>query len=231
MRTIVILEDNEEHYIQMKKIILQMSEDFKILTYSNTDKFLKDIELFPNYSIFILDIMLNKANGIDIANTLCKTKIGPNIIFVSSYLEKATEVYEVNHCYFIYKPELKIRLPIAIRKALSIIMQSQQKLTVQLKDCIKIIYFVTILYVERKNRYTFIYCTNETIKTLLKVNDIVKEFPDYFLRCHYSFIVNLNYVTALEREHFIIADKFVAPISRAFAYQVRKEFHDYLLHE
>lgn len=231
MRTIVILEDNEEHCKQIKNIILQMNENFKILTYSNPEKFIKDLESFPNYTIFILDIMLNKANGIDIANLLWHSQTGASVIFVSSYLEKATEIYEVNHCYFVYKPELKIRLPMAIHKAIYMIIQSQKKLSVQLKDCIRIINFGTILYVERKKRQTYIHCEKETIKTSLRVNDIAKKLPDYFLRCHNSYIVNLNYVTAYERERFIVAEEYAAPISRAYSHQVRKEFHDFLLHE
>lgn len=231
MYTIVILEDNKEHSTQIKNIILQMDEDFEIHIYSNTELFLKDIESFPNYTIFILDIMLNKANGIDIAHLLWNTKIGPHIIFISSFLEKATEVYEVNHCYFVYKPQLEIRLPMAIHKVIFMIKQAKKKLVIQLKDRIRIIPFGTILYVERKKRYTYIHCEDETIKTTLKINDIAKKLPPYFLRCHNSYIVNLNYVTSLERERFIIANEFFTPISRAFSYQVRKQFHDFLMHE
>jgi two-component SAPR family response regulator len=56
-------------------------------------------------------------NGIDFASKI--NQIAPSciIIFISNYLNYATEVYDVAHVYFILKSELNERLPRALEKA------------------------------------------------------------------------------------------------------------------
>lgn len=56
----------------------------------------------------------------------------------------------------------------AIEKAIHQIIESQKVLTISLKDKTKIILLNDIMYIERIQRYSYIYTVHETIKTAQK---------------------------------------------------------------
>ena len=51
--------------------------------------------------------------------------------------------------------------------------------------------------------------------------------PSLFVRCHKSFIVNLNQVTRLAPEGFYLGDKLIG-ISRSYSAQAKVAYHDHL---
>lgn len=231
MKNIVIIDDLSEHMTQMETIIMQMNEDFIIKKYNNPQLLHENITSFPIDTIFIIDILIGEVNGIEFAKEILEKLADAHIIFISSYLEKATEVYEVDHCYFVYKPEMTKRLPLAIHKALNNIQLSHQILSIQLKDKIKIIQTKDIYYLERHKRTTYIYCQDEVIQTALKLKDLLPSLPFPFIRCHNSYIVNLDMVSECKRTYIILHNNDInpIPISRAYHQSVKETFHKYLL--
>lgn len=229
MYTIAIVDDKKEHIQQMKKIILEMKTSFQMKEYTQPEHFLQEIESFPKNTIFILDIMLNQINGIDIATHILQIHPLAQIIFISSYLEKATEVYEVDHCYFVYKPEMENKLSNAIHKAIDKMESLKKTLHVQLKDKIKIISLCDIIYFERDKRTTYIHCLHEQIKTGIKIDEFLNFLPSSFVRCHHSYIINLDTVTEYKRDHFLLMNQIVIPISRSYYQNTKRQFNQYLL--
>lgn len=230
MQTIVIVDDLIEHIHQIEDIIQHTFTNIKIETYTNPQNLLKNLEHYQEHTIFILDIMLDKINGIDLAQTILHVIKHAQIIFISSYLEKATDVYDVEHCYFVYKPELTRRLPLAIHKALDYIEQAHQTLVIQLKEKTQIINTQDIEYLERDKRTTYIHCQHEIIKTSMKLSEFISILPSMFVRCHNSYIVNLNHIKEYKREHFILNnnDYTIIPISRAYHQNVKEQFHKHI---
>lgn len=231
MKNIIIIDDILEHTKQMENIINGMTEKFTINSYSHPSDILNNINTIEPNSIFILDILLENMNGINLAHLILNKAPNACIIFISSYLEKATEVYDVPHCYFVYKPEMKKRLPLAIKKAIQSIDDANKKLIVNLKDKTQLISIDDINYFERNKRTTYIHCHNETIKTSIKINDFITQLPETFVRCHNSYIVNLNSVSEFCRENFILNNKnnSLIPISRAYRQDVKEKFHKFLM--
>lgn len=229
MRTIIIVDQMIEYIDEIKDMILTMKEKFNIVHYTHIPTFLQELNNYPEYSIFIINILLINANGIDLAQTIIQAIKGSQIIFVSDSLEKATEVYEVDHCYFIYKPQLAYRLPFAIHKALEIIHQAQKSISLILKDRILVVQCGDIVYVERSRRYTYIHCLHETIKTSLMIYEVYKKLPDEFVRCHHNYIVNMYYIKEYEKDKFYLMNDLIIPISRSYHLTVREQFHQYLI--
>lgn len=231
MKTIVIVDDTSEHINQMNTIIQQMNEKFQIKEYQDISQVLNDLHTFSSLTIFIIDIILGHQNGINLANDIIDKIKDAQIIFISSFLEKATDVYDVEHCYFVYKPEMSKRLSKAIKKAFENIELVHQELVLELKDRIEIIKTNEIKYLERDKRTTYIHCQNDTIKTSLKIKELLSLLPCMFIRCHNSYIVNLNQIKEYKRECFILNDKdlTVIPISRTYHQDVRDQFHKHIL--
>ena len=72
------------------------------------------------------------------------------IIFISGYVRYAPEVYEVPHVYFVWKPDLEVRLPQALQAACR--ESRRSVLPLNWKGHKKFIFMDEIMYIERELR-------------------------------------------------------------------------------
>ena len=58
--------------------------------------------------------------------------------------------------------------------------------------------------------------------TYRKLDDVHKELPDYFLRCHQSYLVNMKHIACMRQLRLELDDGRIIPVSRP-RYQEAKE--------
>ncbi|MGN1276379.1 MAG: LytR/AlgR family response regulator transcription factor, partial [Floccifex sp.] len=120
---IAICDDHKAQVENIKKCIqkLNLNKEVELCTFTNEEEMIQMCTKINRNFIFILDIVLqDNVSGIDIAKKINELFPKSVIIFISSYLEKVTDIFEVEQCYFIYKPEMEKRLQDALEKAISI---------------------------------------------------------------------------------------------------------------
>ena len=83
-----------------------------------------------------------------------------------------------------------------------------------------------IMYVERDRRCCYIFLVNgESRKVLLSFEQAAEEFRHpMFLRCHNSFIINLNYLQQYLSKAFVLKNGKEIPISRSYQKACRQTF-------
>ena len=230
MNQIVIIDDMKQHIDRILPFLNDLPHD-AIKTYQSVSEFTKDRDTLSDYSIFILDICIDQDDGIELAKNILQLFPSSQIIFISSFLEKAIDVYEVEHCYFIYKPKLEAYLPDALNKASHKIEEAKQCLIIQLKDKVKVIRFADIIYIERNKRNTFIHTVSETIRYAENLNLLDEQLPDYFIRCHNSFIFNIKFALEIKRTSVLLENRITIPVSRKYQLNVKAATHHYLMKE
>lgn len=178
--------------------------------------------------IAVLDIAMGEMSGIELAKRLNALAPGCRIIFLTGYLNYATEVYSAEHCYFILKSELKFRIGDALEKALAAIDPAHSttpSLIIKMRSKTIPVSISTVKYIERIKRQTRVatmegeYITYQTPKEL-----ITGEVEKYFLRCHQSFWVQPNAVKSMDGNDFVMQSGEHIPISRSLKPLVKEKF-------
>ena len=94
----------------------------------------------------------------------------------------------------------------------------ERPLGIQSSHALKTVYPRQIAFVESKRRVLHIHVErasrHELITTYARLGDLERELPSYFVRCHKSFLVNLNFVDEVRREAFSLSTGDEVPISR-----------------
>lgn len=230
MMNIVILDDQEAQIHKMEKLILSLKiEDTHIQKYQNEDVLFNNIKNINEYSIFLIDIVLNQKSGVEVAQIINEYIRGAIVIFISNYLDKVVDIYDVSHYYFIYKPELEKRLPIALNKAVKSLDQMKETLPIICKGKMIILHTEEILYLERQKHTTFIIDQNQEVSCSHKLDEMIIKLPSYFIRCHRSFIVNAKKVREVKRNEFILENNVHIPISRTYQKVALDKFQKYLM--
>lgn len=87
-----------------------------------------------------------------------------------------------------------------------------------------------ILYLERNARNTFIFTKDRTLRCTATVDDLEKELPDYFGRCHKSYLVNMYEIQKVSRTEILMKNGTEIPISRNRYFPFLEKYEDFLSH-
>lgn len=169
--------------------------------------------------LLIIDIVLKDDNGIFLAEDIQKIQPDIKIIFVTGY---GNEYYE--NIYKHITPQGFLEKPIQYNILNFFIKQAEnefKKKTAKLKisyDFKK--YLITIndiLYIQSTKRVCEIITNDKTYRCYKKLSDFQKELPEYFARCHQSYIVNAKYIASYQSGQFTLTTGSIIPISDSYA--------------
>ena len=91
-------------------------EEFQITVFADAPSFLSSaVEL---YDAVFLDVCIGNDNGMDVAKTLRQRSPEGVLVFVSSYLEFATQGYQLEAMDYLLKNDLEQLFPLCIQRGL-----------------------------------------------------------------------------------------------------------------
>lgn len=217
---VVICDKDKEYAHQIMKELTSKSQNMIEFQYvCDGESFTKCVKESKNPDLILMDILSGSSehsvNGIELVSKAAPFIRKSLVVFISDSCEYITDVYEVPHFAFILKREMikrcnwllgKIR---GLQKHKSLLfLESGKKKTM--------IPTWQILYLERDRRSTYIHTTEGEYRSSAKLVDFQQQLDEkMFARCHNSYIVNLDYVTAYHRTEFYIEHDKKIPISRS----------------
>ncbi len=163
----------------------------KTTSASNVIDYLKDNKV----DVLILDINLNsEITGCDIADMVRKKNKDVYIIFSTGHLEYALIAYKYKTFDYLPKPIVEERLQETILRLMDDIKLTPSKF-IKLNNNKTIINQDEINYI-KKDGMKLVFCTNNrTYETYSSFNKIKNSLPENFVRCHKSYIVNVQNIS------------------------------------
>jgi DNA-binding LytR/AlgR family response regulator len=151
------------------------------------------------------------------------------IIFISGYDKYYTKVYDVDHVYFIKKPITKSSLIAALEKAtVKATKIKKDVFFIKSKKGITCLPLDSIYYFEKDRRKIIAVTSGGPYSFFGKFDEIFTQLNCRFIRCHNSYVVNLNSVITMEPNHFYMYNKAYVPISKSQKLTAKDSFIDYL---
>ncbi len=219
MIKVAICEDEKVHqellieYLQ--KLFNELSIDYDLCIFNSGEQLLEN---YPeDMDIFLLDIQMGELSGMDIARKI--RDIDSNtveIIFTTSLIEYIQEGYEVRAYRYLLKPiefhDIKNHITACIeeihnrRDKYLVISNKYENYKIKIEN---------ITYIEVQNKDITIHTLDNDYEIKMSMNKIEKELKKYnFIRCHKSFLININFVENVKQYVAILEDGQEIPISR-----------------
>lgn len=227
-----ICDDNEIHLKNIAKAFMQSCQAYspELSLFSSGQELINAVEK-GGYQpdILLLDIVLENDDGIGVAkkiNLLCP---GCGIIFLTSFISYASDVYETRHSYFILKSQFKERINSAVAKAISDV-GSRKYLSFGERNATVILSAYEVLYLERSLKKTIVYHeSGKQYETYEKPLAILRDLNrSMFVQCHQSFFVNMERVNAMYTDYFQMNNGYRVPISRSHRRETKEVFHTFV---
>lgn len=183
--------------------------------------------------VILLDINLNTDNeGIDLAREIKEIFQVP-VVFITSQSadEVIRDAVSAEPAGYLLKPvdpaELKANIELAVRNKshhspdLSEVNMEDEYLTVRIGERLQLLRFedIKVLMVETKNYVTLVnnegkhFVIRDSLKSL--INSVL---PNYFIRTHHSYAVNVNYISFIDEKEqtLYLKAKESIPIGKSF---------------
>lgn len=192
----------------------------------------KILEQMKNLDLALLDIDLGsgRESGLQIASAVRNRFPACSIIFVTSYLAFATEIYEVQPIYFIMKDQFHEKLGKAVAMFLRIQARKQQYLKISKGRTEMLIPVESILYIERENRRSNIVTQTEKTVVWDNLSKLYEQLPhERFACCHKSYIIGLRWVANYDRFNVTLTTGQTLPISRSHREEFRKSLARFMI--
>ena len=179
------------------------------------------------------DINMPDLNGMDFIKSLVTP---PMVVFTTAYAEYAVEGFKVNAVDYLLKPfglqdfqraanRLKDRSlpPTPPQKEES---TSDDSIFLKTEYRIVKVSISNIRYVEAMSEYLKVHVEDESrpIITLLSMKKMEERLPDYFMRIHRSYIVNLKMIQEVNKNRIIMDKDTFLPIGDMY----KDTFQQYL---
>ena len=176
-----------------------------------------------------LDINMPDLNGLDFAKSMEQDHSrGPIMVFTTAYSEYAIEGYKANAVGYLLKPYGFDEFETAAQKVKDIAEIRQQAMTdvttqvdddgtIFVKSDYKIVRMniKNIRYIEAMSEYLRFCCDDRSkpVIVLLSMKKIEEHLPsNMFMRIHRSYIINLNKICEVKKNHVVIDEDVSLPI-------------------
>lgn len=231
---IAICDDKSEELIILKDFCIKYFENrndkLEIFEYSSMDTLLNDD---IDVDIYFLDVIMSGTDGIKGAEILNEIKKNPTIIFSTSSLDAAIDGYRVHASGFLLKPYGYDQFVDTLNRVLSKnFINKEDSITVSYQRSDIELKLDKIVYFENQLRKVRIQTTDgDSIYTMAKLSyfDELLSSKENMIRCHQSYIVNLDFVVKHSTDHFVIKGDIQIPISRAYQKIAKKRYYQYSL--
>lgn len=224
MITVVICDDEQAFINRMKEYIIRFSEEtkeeFSVREFTSGQTLLNTYN--ANFQIIFLDIKMPDLDGIETAKRIRLMDSNVIIIFLTSLIKYVLAGYSVNAANYLIKPldykKFKIEMEKAVLRSISI---KNGYISVKNDRGFYKICLSTLKYVETYQRNTMIHTMKEDIISYKKMQEHEKDLEGYpFVRCHTSYIVNLQYIDSVIGYDITLSTGEIIPISK----QKKKDF-------
>ena len=202
MLNFVICDDNQNMLNKLSKmfdtIFISNNIDASVVFQSTDPAEILDFANSHNVDVFILDIQLkSKMSGLELAEKVREFNKNCYIIFTTGHLEYSLVAYKLKTFDYLAKPITLERLEETVLRLVDDI-NGQPKKYLKIDSKNTLVDENEILYIKREGMKLIYHTASKDYEAYSSFAKMEELLPKNFVRCHKSFVINLNKIVHLE---------------------------------
>ena len=166
------------------KIVLKTSNYEKLLSYMSSN--------LVNVVVLDIEFKNSKINGLQIAEEIRKINKDCYIIFITSHFEYVMKAYEYKTFAYLFKNSITVdTLSDTLNRLFDDISGSSTKF-IKIDSKGTFVDLNDVQFIEKNGMKLIYHTSHEVIETYNSFSKIEDNLPENFVRCHKSFIANVN---------------------------------------
>lgn len=233
MLNFVICDDNSNMLTKLSKmfesIFISNNVDATIACSTTNPQEILNFVSTNKTDVVILDIQLKaEINGLELAEKIRAINKSCYLIFTTGHMEYSLVAYKLKTFDYLPKPITSERLEETVLRLLED-MNGLPKKYLKIDNKNTLIDENEIHYIKRDGMKLVFHTTNKDYETYSSFNKIQDNLPDNFVRCHKSYIVNINNMINVEpvTSTILFSDNSKCYIGPKYKNSFMEVFHSY----
>lgn len=234
MLNIMVCEDDANDAKRLESVLATCQSlrdvDYQVESFRTVRQFLLNYDV-AQCDILFLDVLMGDEdgkNGIDVARQVRKDNADIPIVFVTSSVDYAIDSYDVEAVHYIVKPVTQEAVDRALERCNRVIGERRHSIEVMTGRMSERVLVRDIIYAEALGHHVTIHLPRRTIETTTPLARIAEDGGRDLLRCHRSYVINMNHVKRAEGKSFLMADGSEVPVRTNGASDVMAAYHAHL---
>lgn len=228
--------DNDPHDLDAlhslaERYAARWSVEVEISAWTDTSACMESIKA-REPDVLLLDLYWDEgqADGLDLARQLRAGGFDSPIIFVTSSREHFADGYAVGALHYLVKPVSMDDFAEGMRRVRLQIREAGQTLTVTSNWRKRTVSVDSILYLEVRAHQTQLVTRAGILPLSISLAEAVRLLGGdaRFIKCFRSYVVNMNYITRVEKDYFVMDNGDRIPIARREAGAIKDKYMNYV---
>lgn len=202
--------------------------NFKIDTFENGEDLLSAFKKSA-YVIVFLDIFLGKSSGVEIGYKIRELSQDCIIIFTTVSPDYMAEGFDIGAAHYLIKPINYEGVQKALNRCKWLFERDEKYFKIMINRRNRYIRLNDVLYFESLDDVVLIHTVHKILKANTTLGNIEKSIGgEPFLKCHKSYIVNMNYIKNILKTDFELENGEKIPIRKNGRKGVIEKFDEYI---
>ena len=227
-----VCDDLEGERVQLARMVRSyaqrrgLSMELRLFASGNE---LLDAARRPDFChVLFLDIFMPGLSGLDAARQLRAAGCMASIVFATTSQDYGVMSFDVQAADYLVKPFRQEEVDRTLDWCLEHMPESLRVLSVYAQGEWQDLPLTSISYIEVLGHQCHIHTSRRTLVVRRGLDDLESAIDSRdFLRCHRSFLVNMNQIQGLEQNNFKLSSGARVPISFSNLSRVRNAFIDW----
>lgn len=215
---IAYCDDEKIQYIFLQELVEQWesagNKHCDITVYASAEEMLFENEGSFSFDFILLDIELERMNGVELARKIRQIDKNVTIAFLSNNREYVYEGYEVGAVRYLLKPLTQQQLFPLLDLVQKSLKEEKQYIIIGVSGEMRKLAVDDICYVEALGHYIAIHTNSQTYELKMNINDMYDKLNRNFIATHRSYLVNLSHIEQITKTNCRLSGGMQIPISR-----------------
>ena len=227
MLRIAVIEDSKEYANLLKKKIMEtdFKDDTEVDLYLDSTKFLDALGKGEKYQLCFSDIKMSGMDGVKLAEEIRENGSRMILVFISSYLEYATEGYHVKAFDYLLKGSVEAKWDALIERVIRQLEDEREKVyKITLQNSVEVIPVDCIIYIYKAGKYcNFVVDGMDKTAVRKTIKEVGEELQIYrnFIRVKRGYIINIEKIRKYTSEKVIMRNGDKLAIARMYVAKVK----------
>lgn len=229
---IAICDDEEAQRLLIQRYVEAWAADNKVALetelFASGESFWFVWEDDSSYDLLIFDIEMGQLNGMELAAGIRRKDEDIPILFVTGYDSYMAQGFEVAALHYLLKPLRKEKLFTVLDKLKKMRMRKKQeeKILFRAEEGPLSLPASKIWYIEAMAHQCILYTEDTSHVLCSSIGEMVRQLCGRreFVRCHRSYLVNVQHISAIVKPELVLDDGRRIPVSRSAEKEVGRVF-------
>ena len=218
--------DRESLCAHLRDALAERRVAADIEVFDSGDALLEHLSREP-FDAYFLDIYMKGMTGVQTAYRLLEKDARTVIVFITSSPDHMADGFQIGAVHYLVKPVTPDSVGQALERVLRLLDKPEAYITLQIGRMEKQVLLEDIFFVESRERQCLIHTKEEVLPPYIRLDELQAMLDDRFLRCHRSYLINMDKTEGLFSDGFLMRDGAAVPVKRDKRLEMKQRFEQY----